>query len=119
MPQPTTTKTCDDSCIGLECSHLLCHDGESNGTKLIQCEGCGQRFCLAHLAESELSIFLCDACQLADALQSPISTERAWELFAQFGTPFTFTDSWGIGKAAGRKARMTASSGIIYEGSGI
>lgn len=119
MPQQSQTKNCDDSCIGSECSQQFCHDGESNGTKLIACEDCGRKYCLAHLAEAELSIFLCLDCQLEDALKAPISTERAWELFDQFKQPFEFTDSWGIGAAAGLKARMTSHSGIIHEGGSI
>lgn len=55
-------KQCDDSCVGQECSHLLCHDGESNGTGLVQCEGCSLRFCIPHLTETEMSIFLCSNC---------------------------------------------------------
>lgn len=31
----------------------------------MQCEGCGQKFCMAHLSEHELSIFLCSECARA------------------------------------------------------
>jgi hypothetical protein len=63
MPTATQNKKdCDDSCIGPECAHLLCHDGESNGTALIQCEGCGLRFCMPHLTETDMQIFLCSKC---------------------------------------------------------
>lgn len=76
---PTTQKNkkgCDDSCVGPECSHPLCHEGESNGTKLIQCEECGQRFCIPHLIEGELSIFLCADCD-AESKDADVHADAA------------------------------------------
>ncbi len=112
----TTQKVCDDSCIGLECSDHFCHDGESNGTHLVKCESCGRSFCMAHLKEYELSIFMCDPCALADRTAFPISIDQARALLTEFGVDFDFVDSHS---RSGRKGRATRDCGIVWEGASL
>ncbi len=116
-------KQCDDSCIGPECSHFLCHDGESNGTHLVKCEACGKPFCMSHLHEFELSIFLCTDCAVWDATRNPITEDHARGLLARYGVSFSFlvktTMTPGLATLNLRTAHISKDTGIIYEGAGL
>lgn len=105
-------KRCDDSCVGPECSHFLCHDGEANGTGLRACEECGKPFCMAHLIEHDMSIFLCAECSVADAKVHPITEAKAREIAKHVGQ-FICLIEWGR-NLEGREALATKDCGIIY-----
>ena len=63
MPQTLTrsAKGCDASCVGAECNHPTCHEGDPDNV-LVECEECERDFCVSHVND-EGAFYLCADCK--------------------------------------------------------
>lgn len=85
MPQTLTrnSKGCDASCVGAECSHPTCHEGDPD-TILVKCEECEACFCLSHVIDSG-TYYMCSPC-----IANGASNEQAMD--AILGQPNDFEE---------------------------